>query len=1208
MLVGGNPDQYSSTAIITVNSAQTPTVSVSATATSICAGTSVTFTATPTNGGATPSYQWKVGTTNVGTNSPTYTSSALTNGQVVTVVMTSSVTSCQTSSTATSSPITMTVNVANTMTLASASGSTAQTLCLGSAITTISYNTTGATGATFNNLPAGLTPTWTGTSTLGTVTISGTPTVSGVFNYTVTQTGGCSPLIATGTITVNPKAGASVIVQTTASSICAGSTVTFTALPTNAGVSPSYQWKVGNTNVGTNSPTYTTSTLTNGQVVTVSMTTAATTCRTASTVTSSNSVTMTVSASNTVSLKSAAGTNAQTPCINTAITNITYSTTGATGATVTGLPSGVTGSWSSNVVTISGTPTASGTFNYTVTLTGGCGTVTASGSITVKASNTVTLSSAVGTNAQTICISTAISKITYATTGATGATVTGLPSGVTGSWSSNVLTISGTPTQSGTFNYSVTLTGGCGTITTTGSIIVTAANTVSLTSATGTNAQTPCINTAITNITYNTTGATNATVTGLPAGVTGSWSSNVVTISGTPTVSGTYNYTVSLTGGCGAVSTNGSITVKAANAVSLTSAVGTNAQTKCINTAITNITYSTTSATGATVTGLPSGVTGTWSSNVVTISGTPTQSGTFNYTVTLTGGCGSLVTAIGSITVTAANTVSLTSAAGTNAQTPCINSAITSITYSTTGATGASVTGLPSGVTGSWSSNVVTISGTPTVSGTFNYTVTLTGGCGTVASTGSITVKAANAVSLTSASGTNAQTKCINTAITNITYSTTGATGATVTGLPTGVTGTWASNVVTISGTPTQSGTFPYTVTLTGGCGGVTVIATGSVTVTTNTVTLSSASGTNAQTICINSAITNITYTTTGGTGIGTATGLPAGVTAAWSANKITISGTPTASGTFNYSIPLTGGCGTVNATGTITVSPVSKGGSIAGGVTVCGTTNSGTLTLSGQTGAVVRWESSPNGSSWSTILNTAGLTSFSYLNVTATTQYRAVVQSGTCAIAYSSTATVTYQNTPVGGTIAGSATYCQVGTYAGTLTLSGYTTGVALQWQTSPDNTTWTVDNSSTTNTYSYKNVNKTTYYRVKVGSCANTNIYSSTASIVIGCTVAAAPVAPSTLTNNTNPNSLLPKASDAFLDAVVMPNPSSYSFNMKVASSSPEKAEIMIYDVVGRPVEKMIAAPGSTISFGNKWAGGVYVVEIRQGKLIKLLKVVKL
>ena len=78
--------------------------------------------------------------------------------------------------------------------------------------------------------------------------------------------------------------------------------------------------------------------------------------------------------------------------------------------------------------------------------------------------------------------------------------------------------------------------------------------------------------------------------------------------------------------------------------------------------------------------------------------------------------------------------------------------------------------------------------------------------------------------------------------------------------------------------------------------------------------------GSSTPTLCINTALTAITHATTGATGIGTATGLPAGVTSAWASNTITISGTPTESGTFNYSIPLTGGCGTVNATGTITV------------------------------------------------------------------------------------------------------------------------------------------------------------------------------------------------------------------------------------------------------------------------------------------------
>jgi hypothetical protein len=166
------------------------------------------------------------------------------------------------------------------------------------------------------------------------------------------------------------------------------------------------------------------------------------------------------------------------------------SNTGATGSNshrTTGRSNRIT--WLANVVTISGTPTASRPFTYTVTLTGGCGVITTTGTITVTANNTVTLTSPVGTDAQTVCINTAITNITYATTGATGATVTGLPAGVTGTWLANVVTISGTPTASRPFTYTVTLTGGCGVITTTGTITVTPNNTVILTSAAATNAR-----------------------------------------------------------------------------------------------------------------------------------------------------------------------------------------------------------------------------------------------------------------------------------------------------------------------------------------------------------------------------------------------------------------------------------------------------------------------------------------------------------------------------------------------------------------------------------------------------------------------------------------------------------------------------------------------------------------------------------------------
>ena len=214
----------------------------------------------------------------------------------------------------------------------------------------------------------------------------------------------------------------------------------------------------------------------------------------------------------------------------------------------------------------------------------------------------------------------------------------------------------------------------------------------------------------------------------------------------------------------------------------------------------------------------------------------------------------------------------------------------------------------------------------PTVTaGTTYYYVEVTGTCGTIASnTAQVIV--------------NASTD-ITTDPTGAIYCQNGtATALSVTATGTGtLTYQWFSNTVNnnTSGTavggatsssftpPTvTAGTTYYYVEVTGTCGTI-ASNTSNITVTaTNTAGTPSSS----PTVCINTAITpSITHTTTGATGISSsgvsgANGLPAGVSATWAGNTITISGTPTASGTFAYSILLTGGCGTVNATGTIIV------------------------------------------------------------------------------------------------------------------------------------------------------------------------------------------------------------------------------------------------------------------------------------------------
>ncbi len=349
----------------------------------------------------------------------------------------------------------------------------------------------------------------------------------------------------------------------------------------------------------------------------------------------------------TISLSSGAGTNVQTFCITNALGSITYSVGGgATGASVSGLPAGVTGTYSAGVFTISGTPTATGIFNYTVTTTGTCNAVTATGTITVQANSTISLSSAAGTANQTKCINTAITNITYSLGGgATGATVTGLPTGVSGSYAAGVYTISGSATQTGVFSYTVTTTGPCTNTSASGSLTIDEASTISLSSAPGTNVQSFCIGSTLTDITYSIGGtATGASITAgsLPTGVTGSYDGiGTFTISGTATSAGTYNFTVTATGTC-PVSLTGTITVTSNATLNFTSAVGTNAQSRCVNTAITNITYLVGgSGTGANVSGLPAGVTGSYNggTKVFTISGTPTVTGPFSYTVTTTGPC-----------------------------------------------------------------------------------------------------------------------------------------------------------------------------------------------------------------------------------------------------------------------------------------------------------------------------------------------------------------------------------------------------------------------------------------------------------------------------------------------------------------------------------------------------------------------------------------
>jgi uncharacterized protein (TIGR02145 family) len=92
-------------------------VAITASSNPFCPGSSVTFTAHPTNGGAAPVYSWKVNGVNVGTNSTTY-SYLPSNGDSIRCVMTSNM-ACVTGNPASSAEIIMSGTLASVVTFTS---------------------------------------------------------------------------------------------------------------------------------------------------------------------------------------------------------------------------------------------------------------------------------------------------------------------------------------------------------------------------------------------------------------------------------------------------------------------------------------------------------------------------------------------------------------------------------------------------------------------------------------------------------------------------------------------------------------------------------------------------------------------------------------------------------------------------------------------------------------------------------------------------------------------------------------------------------------------------------------------------------------------------------------------------------------------------------------------------------------------------------
>ena len=241
----------------------TPIVSINASATSICAGAPVMFTAMSSNGGLTPAYQWQVNGGNSGVNATQFTSNTLTDKDVVTCQLTSGAT-CPSPATVTSNNIAITVNPVTTPAISITASATG--ICSGAPVNFLATSVNGGNAPvyswTVNGIPAGANDPAYNSNTLAD---------GDIIACAITSSATClTTVIANSNVipmTVHSSQDPSLTVKSSATTICAGETANFTATIGNRIENPVYQWQVNGAAVGSDAPEFESWMLSNGDLV-----------------------------------------------------------------------------------------------------------------------------------------------------------------------------------------------------------------------------------------------------------------------------------------------------------------------------------------------------------------------------------------------------------------------------------------------------------------------------------------------------------------------------------------------------------------------------------------------------------------------------------------------------------------------------------------------------------------------------------------------------------------------------------------------------------------------------------------------------------------------------------------------------------------------------------------------------------------------------
>jgi VCBS repeat-containing protein len=760
-------------------------------------------------------------------------------------------------------------------------------------------------GATFTlgsgSLPAGLTLSSSGV-------LSGTPLQTGSFPITVTVTdsNGCTGTSSTYTLVISCQTIAVSSPATSTGTILVPFSQTFTqsgAIGTpvftlNSGSLPA-GLTLSSSGVLSGTPT-----VTGSFPITVKVTDA----NGCTGVTSTYTLVISCQTITVTSPATASGT------VNSPFSQ-TFTQTGANGGATFSLASGTlpTGLTLATNGTLSGTPTQTGSFPITVKVTDGNGCTGTSSTYTliiscqtITVTNPATTSGPAGTPfSQSFTQTGAIGTATF--TLASGTLPTGLTLATNG-------TLSGTPSQGGTFPITVTVTDSNGCTGTGGTYnLVITCPVITVTA--------PATSTGTAGVAFSQTftqsgaigGATFSLASGtLPTGLTLATNG---TLSGTPTQTGSFPITVKVTDGNGCTGTSSTYTlVIGCQTITVTKPVTT---TGTAGSAFSQTFTQSGAIGGATFTTASTLPTGLSLSTGGVLSGTPTQTGSFPITVTVTDSNGCTGTSSTYTLVISCQTITVTNPATSTGtiQVPF------SQTFTQSGAIGGATFALASGTipSGLTLSAAGVLSGTPTVTGTFPITVRVTdgNGCTGVGATYNLVISC-QTITVTAPATSSAT---VGVAFSQ-TFTQSGSNGTPVFSvnsgtLPTGI--TLATNG-TLSGTPTQSGSFPITVKVTdaNGCTGISstytlVVACPVITVTNPATTTGTAGTPFSQQFTQSGGIGTVTFTLNSGS-------LPTGLTLATDG---TLSGTPTATGSFPITVKATdsNGCTGTGSTYTLVIS-----------------------------------------------------------------------------------------------------------------------------------------------------------------------------------------------------------------------------------------------------------------------------------------------